>query len=307
MDRPLVAILILNWNGKADTLECLASLESTAYPKNRVGLFVVDNGSTDGSAAAVRERFNAMRGEGWRMLELVELPENLGFGRGNNAGYARIGPEYEYVYLSNNDVAFYPDTLERIVETFERDVGIGVVGARVVEYDNPESLSHGAGFVNWFLAGTRSVDAGAPVECDFVTGCALAVRKSVADRLDTLFDQDFFAYWEDTDLCARVRRLGYKVVYCPAARIRHKVGAATGGGRSPARVYYEIHGKLLYANRHLNFPERLAFYLLFLVRIPAFFARSLIEQPARSPKLLRAYLRGVLHGLVKRPGQRFAE
>jgi hypothetical protein len=148
------------------------------------------------------------------------------------------------------------------------------------------------------------VDAREPVDCDFVTGCALAVRRdALRDLGGELLDPAFFAYWEDTDLCARVRARGWRVVYQPAAVVRHRVGASLGPrGASAARVYLETHGKARYARKHLAPLALTLFTGLYALRFPAFALKQL-GQPATLPAMLRAYARGVLDGLAGRSGR----
>ena len=301
--RPLVAVLILNWEIWPNTLECLRSLEGITYPKQNVGIFVIDNGSQNDSVSVLRNQLNAMRTQGWRDLALVENSENIGFARGNNAGYTRIPPEYELVYLSNDDIVFYEDCLEHVAEAFARYESAGVVGAKVLTYDAPHVLSHGAGYVRPLLLGTRSENTETPTYCHFVTGCALCIRRSVVEQLGTFFDPAFIAYWEDTDLCARVRAAGYGILYCPEARVLHKVSTSTGGIEgliSPVRAYRIMHGKTLYARKHLSLLSRGLFYALFAVRFPWFVLRTTVLGGRGAPVLWGAYLRGVRDGVSTR-------
>ncbi len=307
--RPSIAIIILNWNTRDDVLECLDSLERSTYPREQIGLFVTDNASSDGSQEAIRAKLDTMREQGWRDLVLVENPQNLGFCGGNNAGYARVDNSYEFIYLSNADVTYAEATLEHLASVIASDPAIGVVGPRVLSYAEPDVLSHGAGYVGPLLCGTRSVDATEATPCDYVTGCALCVRRSVVEELGQLLDEEFFAYWEDTDLCARVRQLGYTVVYCPEAMVLHKVGASLPTGPEglppPARVYYATHSKYIYARRHLPMGPRLLFHLLFGVRLPFFAARALVQSPRSAPAQLKAYVLAMAHGITGRPGQQY--
>jgi hypothetical protein len=146
------------------------------------------------------------------------------------------------------------------------------------------------------------VDAATAVDCDFVTGCALAVRRTaLRDLGDELLDPGFFAYWEDTDLCARARARGWRVRYEPAAVVRHRVGASLGpAGASPVRVYLETHGKCRYARKHLGPAALAVFVALFAARVPWF---AFCHAGRRTGPMLRAYLRGAVDGLLGRPGR----
>ena len=308
--RPKIAIIIVNWNGKDDTMQCLQSLDSFCSRKGQFGVFVVDNGSSDGSPAAIREQFGSMQSHGWRELVLLEQGANLGFAAANNRGLEAVGDEYNYVYCSNNDIVFVEDAPGRLADIMERHPDVAVAGPRILEFADPEKLAHGAGHVRPLLCGTRSVDAPGPADCDFVTGCALLIRMTVLRELDTFIDEDFFAYWEDTDLCARVRRKGHRVVYYPETRVLHKVSATTSPGEagltSPRRIYYDIHSKCLYANKHLGWLARTLFLLLFLVRIPVFASQAVLRAPRTAVPRVAAYLEGLRDGLTGRRGKEFA-
>lgn len=307
--NPRIAIMLVNWNRREDTLECLESLERVSFPRDCLGIFVGDNASEDGSQEAIRSQLARMRAREWQDLVLVEFEKNLGFARANNRLLEVVPDHYDYVYCSNNDVVFVEDILTILAGFMEKDPTIGTAGPKVLSHSQPDRLAHGAGYVYPLLCGTRSVDAKKLVDCDFLTGCGLLVRRQVLRELGRFFDEDFFAYWEDTDFCARVRRRGYRVVYCPQARVLHKVGAASGGGwgmlTSPARIYYDVHSKFIFARKHLHPFARLLFVLLFAIRIPLFVMRALVKSPRTAVGRIEAYLRACLHGLAGRPGREF--
>ncbi len=311
MNAPAIGIIIPNWNRCADTLECLDSLRLSAYPHSQTGIFVSDNGSTDGSLSAIRERFDDMRTQKWRELVLIENGRNAGFAGAVNAAYVRMGPDYEFIFLTNNDVAFRPNTLQWLLDAMQPDDSIGIAGAKVLSYRHPETLAHGAGYIRPFLCGTRSVDAPEACVCDFVTGCALCVRRAVIERLGGLLDEEYFAYWEDTDLCARAREAGFRVAYCPDAEILHKISASTSSGSTrltaPSKAYLETFGKMRYARKHLPLWERAVFHALFAIRIPCFIARAFICAPRQASPAVRAYLKAVIDGWRGGAGGPYAE
>ena len=137
-----VWILVLNWNNGKVTNECLASLQGLVYDDFRV--IVLDNGSTDGSVECIRERFPD--------VEIMELGENLGFAKGNNAGIrAALARGAEYVWLLNNDTTVDPKALRAMVEKAESDPRIGAVGSAIYYMSQPERLKvWGGGYVNFW-------------------------------------------------------------------------------------------------------------------------------------------------------------
>ncbi|RLC85897.1 MAG: glycosyltransferase family 2 protein, partial [Chloroflexi bacterium] len=180
----LVTIIILNWNGLADTLACLASL---AHLDNADAceILVVDNGSTDGSPPVIRERFPG--------VTLIETGENLGFTGGNNVGLRwALERGSDYALLLNNDTEVAPDFLCLLVEAVEADSRVGIAGPTIYYYEEPQTVWSAGGEIDWrrgatWMLGLNERDTGqfgdTPREMDFVTGCALLVKRDVLQRV----------------------------------------------------------------------------------------------------------------------------
>jgi GT2 family glycosyltransferase len=239
-----VAIIVLNWNGRADTLACLASLAGVNDPTCEV--VVVDNGSTDDSVAAVRASYS--------QVALIETGENLGYVGGNNVGleYARtMGADY--ALLLNNDTEVAPDFLRLLVEAAEANPATGIVGPTIYYFDRPGVIWSAGGAIDWgrgrtFMIGLDEVDQGQFGHTvrlvDFVTGCALLIKMSVVERVGML-DPRFFAYYEEAEWCVRVARAGFRILHVPQAKIWHKITPSARAG-SPAVHYYMTRNRLLF-------------------------------------------------------------
>ena len=232
---PLVAIVVLNWNGAEDTLRCLESLERQTYPNFR--LLVVDNGSTDGSLAALRAL-----GE---RITLIESPENLGYTGGNNLGMRRaLADGADYLWLFNNDATAAPDTLARLIATCEADPAIGLASPLVCD-DQDHATIHFAGGRFDLAAPTyeptedlekaRLWQAAAPGHMA-LWGTAMLARRALVEKIG-LLDDRIFAYWEDIDYSIRSALAGFRNVMVFDAVIFH---AAKPTIRSPRDVkpYY---------------------------------------------------------------------
>lgn len=257
-----VYIIVLNWNGKDDTLDCLQSLRSTNYDNYKVVL--VDNGSEDDSVKAVREKFSE--------VEVVETGKNLGFAGGNNVGieYA-IKAGADYVFLINNDTTVHPDYLKELVDVAESDVKIGAVGSKIMYYGEPERIWFVGGKINWLKnkgehIGLDEIDKGQfdeIREVDYLTGCALLVKREVVEKVGVLED-DYFLYYEDADYSLRIQNAGYKTVYAPKSKIYHKVSRSTKPGSS-SYVYYHVRNGLVNARRNGSLPIKIAIYIFALL------------------------------------------
>jgi len=243
--KPEVAIIIVIWNGRQDTMECLESLREDTYPRKR--LIVVDNGSSDDSVASVRERFPE--------ATVIENHANLGFTGGNNVGIQEaVARGSEFVYLLNNDTTVEPDALGSLVAAAEKEPHFGLLSPVMHYFDPPREI--------WFAGSQIKLGTGlvihdnsrqparteAPYEVPWVSGCAILMRSSLARKLKG-FDDRYYLTFEDVDLSLRVRQEGLAVVTVPAARIYHK------GGRSGKRIsgigyYYVVRNKLLLVRKH---------------------------------------------------------
>lgn len=221
--QPSVTIIVLTYNGVSDTLACLASLRRLDYPAARVQVVVVDNASSDATVAEVRTHFPE--------VVVVENGANLGFAAGNNVGlrYALVRG-YDYALLLNNDTEVAPDCLALLVAAAEREPQVGVVGPTIYYYAAPEVIWSAGGRIDWrrgtsLMDGTGERDAGqypAVRAVDFVTGCALLVKRAALAQAG-LLDERFFMYYEETEWAVRVRRAGFTILHVPQARLWHKI------------------------------------------------------------------------------------
>jgi hypothetical protein len=239
-----VTIIVLNWNGLMDTLDCLASLAVLEYPNFEI--VVVDNGSTDGSVGVIRGRFPR--------VQVIENSENLGYTGGNNTGlrYAWTNGA-DYTLLLNNDTQVAPDFLCRMIAATEVEPIIGVAGPTIYYHARPELIWSAGGAIDWrrgktWMLGLNTGDVGQlgsePRQVDFVTGCALLVKRSVVDRVG-LLDERFFAYYEEAEWCVRARRAGFRVIHVPQAKVWHKI-PLDAREDSPVVHYYITRNRLLF-------------------------------------------------------------
>jgi GT2 family glycosyltransferase len=243
MTEPTVAVIILNWNGRAYLEECLNALAAQTRPADTITL--VDNGSSDDSVAFVRARFPG--------VAIQANGGNLGFAAGNNAALRRLAADV--AVLLNPDVILNPGCLAALLETLASDPTIGLAGGKLW-YPGGEIIQHAGGFITRPQAlpghyGIGERDAG---QCDttrdveYLIGAAVAIRRELFDQVG-LFDEGFFLFFEDVDLCARARRAGFRVVYTPAATGIH-VESATAVRGSFAYLQRFHTGRWRYLLKH---------------------------------------------------------
>jgi hypothetical protein len=254
-----VAVIVLNWNGAADTLACLASLAKVRRPAFTT--IVVDNGSTDGSASLVRQAFPD--------VEVMELPRNLGFAGGCNAGFASLrGRGFETVVFLNNDTIVDEGFLEPLVVAL-RDPWNGIAVPKILYMDDPGRIWYAGGIVEPNTGtiahrGIRMPDAprfSVPGPTRYATGCCLCMRSTDFEALGG-FDEGFEMYGEDVDLSLRVRESGKVVRYEPASRIWHRVSASAGGEMSFGKQLRKGRAAIRIMQRHRMWRGLLLYPLL---------------------------------------------
>lgn len=249
---PRVTIVLVNWNGRDDTLACLRSLEGLDYPDYDVVL--VDNASADGSVAAVREAHPS--------VTVVENARNERFARANNQGIdIAFMRGSDFVFLLNNDTEVAPDVLTRLVEA-ARAPSVGMVGPKIYYFDPADVLWYAGGVVNLWKGlvahrGIREKDRGQyddGGDTGYITACAVLVRRACIDHVGGL-DESYYIYGEDVDWCERARRAGFRLVYEPRARVWHKVSSSSGGkdvagGLTPFKVVHKTRSMFRFFRRH---------------------------------------------------------
>ena len=271
-----VVAVVVSWNGREDTLDALESLRG-------IDTVVVDNGSVDGSADAIAERFPE--------AELIRAGVNLGFAGGNNAGIRRaLDRGADWVLLVNNDATVEPGIVEALAAAAESRPDAGVLACKVLFADSDRLWYAGAGF-NAYLGRSRHERFGQPDEpgtlrdTSRATGAGMAVSRAAIEKAG-LLDEELFLYAEDLEWCLRIKAAGFAVVYVPDARVRHKVTAASGGAGSPTASYYEARNVLAVVERHRPLPRGLTGARRALVVAPR------VALAARRPRSAYAALRG---------------
>lgn len=262
---PRLSIVIVNFNGRGHLEACLASLGAHP-PVTPAEIVVVDNASSDGSAGAVAR---------WPDVRLLQLPANVGFSAGNNAGIRATSGEL--ILLLNNDTVVPAGALDRLVARLEADPAAAIAGPRLVDGEGRAELSFGpmisplGELRQKLLSGlharriepvSRWVErrTGREQYVDWVSGACLLVRRSVAEAVGGL-DERFFLYTEDVDFCASVRATGWKVLFTPAAELVHLRGRSRATAASASIDAYRRSQLAFYGKHHPRMVPLLRAYL----------------------------------------------
>lgn len=277
-----LSVIVLNWNGLADTRAALASLAACRVPPGwQVQLMMVDNGSTDGSVEAVRREFPA--------VDVVALPENLRFAGGNNQGLKRaLMGGADAMMLINNDVEAAGGLFDHLLGALERDPEAGAVGPLILFAHPHDVIWYAGGRCLPALGyaahrGLREPDRAQYMKVEttgYLTGCCLLASREAWLKVGPL-DERYHIYAEDADWSLRARAAGYRLLFVPRARLTHKVSAAAGAA-SPWKIYQRLRANLTLFSRHARGIGRLTWLPCFLAQQGALVAWLLARGQVRA-------------------------
>ena len=235
-----LSVIIVNWNTRDLLCQCLDSLFQKVKEID-TEIFVVDNGSTDGSVVAVREKFPGVR--------LIENPVNLGFAKANNQ--ALSVSKGRYLLLLNPDTQVKDEAIERMLSFMSAHVEAGLVGAQLLNADESKqnSIANFPSLATELLNKSllrrlfpekfpgKETDYAGPIEVDSVIGACMMVRRDATEQVG-LLDEDYFLFMEETDWCYRMRNAGWKIYHIPQAEIFHFQGKSAEAEKGKARIEY---------------------------------------------------------------------
>ena len=236
MNYPLVSIIFPTFNGWQNTKECLESIARLNYPQDKIEIIIVDNGSTDNTLQKVKEfakkyscqfvsgtespiKKAAVRVPHIRVnsrkptITLIENRTNLGFSRAVNLGAKKANGEY--FLITNNDVVFDKNYFALLVEFLQKEPLAGIVGGKVFYQHSKGKIAFAGARFNFYTGLLRlGKHPNQICKTDWVPGCNMLLRRRVWEEIGG-FDEKFFFYFEDLDLCLRAKRAGWRIIYYP--------------------------------------------------------------------------------------------
>ena len=257
-----VFVSILNFNGAENTLECLRSLDRVSVKGIELTVLLIDNASS--------EKLKVISSEFKLNIEIIHNKENLGFAGGHNVGikYALL-KNADYIIVLNNDVLLGEEFMSRLVSTAGESSEAGIVAPKIYfekgfEYHKGRCKDRDLGKIIWYAGGEMDwgnvighhrgvdeVDRGQynkTEETEYASGCCMLIKAEVLKKVG-FFDEKYFLYYEDNDLCQRTKMAGFKIIYEPRAVIWHKNAGSVGGSGSPLQDYYISRNRMLFGMR----------------------------------------------------------
>jgi len=285
---PKVVVVVLNWNGKENTVECLKSLEHINWQNYEV--IVVDNASTDGSQKFLKENFPE--------IIFIENEKNLGFGGGLNVGIIEARNRgADYVLCLNNDVIVDKKMVMELVNVGELNDKIGGLCPMEYYYDERDRINCAGGIIRFVrdkVNGHGELDKGQfdkVKETYLLSGPAMMLKLKALLEVG-LFDTSYFYGPEDKDMALRLIKKGYKIIFVPSAKLWHKRRGATGGKITALNIYFSVRNRILFFKTHLDGVQLFLSILYFgVVDLPLILLRSFIFG---NKKHINAAMNGVL-------------
>jgi GT2 family glycosyltransferase len=258
--EPSVTVLVLHWRGMEKTRRCLTSLRATSYQNSHV--LLVANGSPNGDSAQLATEFPE--------VEVLTLDRNYGFAGGCNRGMEKaLADQADFIWLLNNDAIAKPESIEHLVKAAIANPEAGALGAIVLEGHSSTAEEAGLGEINFkkaktYLRKTGQDKSGSQTSskqekglysCSWLSGSNLLLRSSALSKVG-LFDERYYLYFEDVELCKRLTDAGFKCLLVPGSTIEHEGNASTQGGLSLWRSYYHSRNRLLFFMQYCSPSQR---------------------------------------------------
>lgn len=243
---PLVFVIVLHTQQSSDTADCLESLMGNNHRNYKV--ILLDYLSDTHSLVLFQRTYPE--------LQVVSLEENKGYAGNNNIGIQMAQAQgADWIFVLNNDTVMDPSCLSYMIAIGESDPAIGILGPMVYHFDEPNVIQSAGGTLDKYWNGSHSgkdeIDRGqfrSPREVDWISGCAILVRRALIEQVGAL-DPDYFLYWEETEWCIRARQCRWKVFHVPAAKLWHK-GVKRDYQPLPYVTYYMTRNYLMTLSKH---------------------------------------------------------
>ena len=291
-NNPFIKIIILNYNGREDTIECINSLLKIDYKNYKI--LLVDNNSSDGSLEDFKKKYAKNK-----KIKIIRNKRNYGFAGGNNRAIKQ-NFNSNYFLLLNNDTIVKEDFLNILVDFAKKNKNVGVVAPAIYKYSNKKQLNkiNSPANFNFKNGGGQAISHDkniiSPFEVDYASGCCWLIKKEIIKKTEW-FKEKYFAYNEELEWAYRIKKIGYKFFIIPLSKIYHK-GERTTSKISGFRLYYGTRNMIWFEREYASSMDLTIFYFyLFIYKIPKMLIK--IVKGKERKICFQQYFKGIKEGL----------
>jgi GT2 family glycosyltransferase len=288
-------IIILNYNGWKDTIECLESLKCI---QEDYKIVLIDNKSTDNSIDKL-EKWIQNQKELSSNLIFITSSENNGYAAGNNIGikYVESQEDAEFIWILNNDTLIKADILENLLNCYKNleKENIALLGSKIL---NEDFSIQSIGYLNSKYT-EDEIKSKSSIEVEHISGCSIFFR---ADKIKEIgyIPEEYFLYYEETDWMKHIKQKGFKIFTCLSSQLIHKHAKSTGGIYSPFVIYYMTRNQILFNRKYLNSIE----YYLFILKIINRNLLKIVFYSFKNLELSKSIFTGTIDGILNKKGKK---
>lgn len=306
MEYPKVSIIILNWNGWSDTIECLNSLSKIDYPNYEVVL--VDNNSKDESVEKILEWIAEKKSV--IPIYFIKNDENYGFAKGNNIAIKKVldKGDSEYILLLNNDTVVEKKFLNELVDVAKTDQKIGIVGPKILNYkkneEDIETIQSLGGVINLWTGNVSMICSGHKnfqstiKDVKYLRGAGILIKKDVFKKIG-LLEEKYFAYFEETDFCFNTKKEQFLIKIVPNSIIWHK-GMSSFNKISGFSLYLMTRNLFWFEKKYAsNFQFLIFIIYFFTIKFPKKLIFLTVSNKTNND-VIKKYILGIKEGFLKK-------
>lgn len=260
--EPLVYIIILNYNGYTDTINCVENIKNINYKNYKI--VIIDNASTDESITILKNKF--------RDCYIIQSDINNGYAGGNNLGIKfAINNNSDYICILNNDVLVDKNFLRILIEYYLNNTNIGMIGPMILDYYDQKVVQSTGAMVNLYKGNINIINKNEKlnniekkiINCDYVGGACILIKTKVISEIG-LIPEEYFLFFEETEWCIKAKKLGYKIICNCNSKVMHK-GSSSINKVTGLSEYYMARNRILFEKRNASKNQLFLFYFYFLL------------------------------------------
>lgn len=286
-----VGIIVPNWNTSNDIIEFLNTILSQNYELKKIKLVIIDNGSTDDSLIKIKHWI--IKNEKYlQKIILINNVENYGIAYAYNIGYKKIEYSTDLIIRAESDIIWDKNVIKNLVEIFNQDEAVGIVGGKSLMYSNFNKIDHAARGINWWTGNVYQIKSDIKVECDCVTGPTFGIRTRILEDLGFFFRKNAFLA-NELEITTRVKNKGCKAIFSPKILIYHKVAKTSSKLKNNRFTYINSYEKMYF---HLEYNHGLQLFSVILLMLIQGFKRIGLDRGM----MIKGYIDSIINYYLKK-------